>query len=97
MDFTVIIEAITEHISLPVLIACLGVGYVIKHSADFIPNKYIPVILFAFGLVLNMVINGFTVELAIYGGATGLMSVGMHQAFKQLVEGKKEQKEETTE
>lgn len=97
MDFTVIIEAITKHISLPVLVACLGIGYVIKHSMDFIPNKYIPVILFVLGLVLNMVINGFAVEIAIYGAATGLVSVGMHQAFKQFVEGKNEQKEETTE
>ena len=91
-DLTVFLELISPL----VLLACLVVGYVIKHSIDVIPNKFIPLILSGLGLVLNMVINGFTVEMAVAGAFTGLVSVGMHQAFKQLVEGKKKETEEET-
>ena len=42
----------------PVVIAiCLCVGYVIKNSLDFIPNKYIPLIMAVLGVVSNVLIK----------------------------------------
>lgn len=82
MDFTVI----TEHFVLVVLLACLILGYVIKTSFDKIPNKYIPTILAVFGAILNPVVSGVSVETIVYGACMGLVSTGLHQAFKGWVE-----------
>lgn len=84
-DFTVV----SEYFVMVVLVACLVVGYIIKSSLDFIPNKYIPTILACIGAALNAVVSGLTVENVVYGAVMGLASTGMHQAFKQFVENKK--------
>lgn len=85
MDFS----ALSEYFVLVVLVACLVVGYIIKSSLNFIPNKFIPTILAALGAVLNAVVTGLSVESIVYGAVMGLASTGMHQAFKQFVENKK--------
>lgn len=85
MDFS----ALSEYFVLVVLVACLVVGYIIKSSLNFIPNKFIPTILAVLGAVLNAVVTGFSVESVVYGAVMGLASTGMHQAFKQFVENKK--------
>lgn len=84
-DFTVV----SEYFVMVVLVACLVVGYIIKSSLDFIPNKYIPTILACIGAVLNVVVSGLTVENVVYGAVMGLASTGMHQAFKQFIENNK--------
>lgn len=84
-DFT----AVSEYFVMVVLVACLVVGYIIKSSLDFIPNKYIPTILACVGAVLNAIVGGLSVENVVYGAVMGLASTGMHQAFKQFVENKK--------
>ena len=85
MDFS----ALSEYFVLVVLVACLVVGYIIKSSLNFIPNKFIPTILAVLGAVLNAVVTGLSVESIAYGAVMGLASTGMHQAFKQFVENKK--------
>lgn len=85
MDFSVL----SEYFVLVVLVACLVVGYIIKSSLNFIPNKFIPTILAVLGAVLNAVVTGLSVESIVYGAVMGLASTGMHQAFKQFVENKK--------
>ena len=85
MDFS----SLSEYFVLVVLVACLVVGYVIKSSLNFIPNKFIPTILAVLGAVLNAVVTGLSVESIVYGAVMGLASTGMHQAFKQFVENKK--------
>ena len=87
MDFTFI----TEYFVAVVLVACLVVGYIIKHATflKFIPNDDIPVILAVFGLVLNLFVSGFSIESAVYGALMGLASTGMHQGFKKFIEGTK--------
>lgn len=85
MDFS----ALSEYFVLVVLVACLVVGYVIKSSLNFIPNKFIPTILAVLGAILNAVVTGLSVESIVYGAVMGLASTGMHQAFKQFVENKK--------
>lgn len=87
MDFTIL----TEHFVLVVLVACLVVGYVIKHASflKWVPNSDIPVILAVIGAVLNAVVTGLSVEAIVYGAVMGLASTGLHQGFKAFVEGSK--------
>lgn len=85
MDFTIL----TEHFVLVVLVACLVIGYVIKHASflKWVPNSDIPVILGVVGAVLNAVVTGVSVEAIVYGAVMGLASTGLHQGFKAFVEG----------
>ena len=87
MDFTTLL---TEYLVLVVVLACLCVGYIIKTSFDFIPNKYIPTILAVLGLVLNLFVSGFSINSAVFGMFMGLASTGMHQAFTRFIENQKE-------
>lgn len=86
MDFTVI----TEHFELVVLLGCLVVGYILKHTFDKVPNKYIPIILAVLGAILNAAVNGVGLENVIYGAVMGLASTGMHQAFTKFIENTQE-------
>lgn len=87
MDFTIL----TEHFVLVVLVACLVVGYVIKHASflRWVPNSDIPVILAVIGAVLNAVVTGVSVDAIVYGTVMGLASTGLHQGFKAFIEGTK--------
>lgn len=89
MDFT----ALTEHFVLVVVVACLVVGYIIKHASFLskVPNNDIPVILAVVGAVLNGFVSGFSVESIVYGAVMGLASTGLHQAFTRFVENKTEE------
>lgn len=93
MDFT----TLTEHFVLVVVVACLVVGYIIKHATFLqkIPNNDIPVILAVVGGVLNLFVSGFTIESVIYGALMGLASTGLHQAFTKFVENTKDTVEES--
>lgn len=73
---------------------CLCVGYVVKSSLTFIPNKYIPLIMAVLGLVLNIFINsGFTADIILGGLFSGLASTGVHQIFKEMIQGKADSEE----
>lgn len=87
MDFAIL----TEHFVLVVVVACLVVGYVIKHASfmKWLPNADIPVVLAVIGAVLNAVVSGLTVESIVYGAVMGLASTGMHQMFKNWIENTK--------
>lgn len=86
MDFT----TLTEYFVLVVLVACLVVGYIMKTSFTFIPNKYIPTILAVLGAVVNSLVSGVSVESIVYGALMGLASTGLHQAFTRFIESKTE-------
>ena len=88
MDFT----QLTEYFVLVVLVACLVVGYIIKHATflTWIKNDDIPVILAVFGCLVNLAVSGLSVESAVYGAVMGLASTGMHQAFTKFIENNKE-------
>ena len=87
MDFA---KILTEHFTLVVMIACLVMGYIIKHASflKWLPNNDIPVVLAIFGGVLNAVVIGFSVDAIVYGAFMGLSSTGLHQMFRGFVEGK---------
>ena len=68
---------------------CLCVGYIIKNSLNFIPNKYIPLILGTLGLILSICTNldKITLEVVLTGLFSGLASTGCYEAFKNLIKG----------
>ena len=74
-----------------VMVACLVVGYIIKHATFFkwLNNDNIPVVLAIFGAVLNGLVSGFSVESIVYGAVMGLASTGLHQSFKKWIDGEK--------
>lgn len=84
MDLTIL----TEHFVLVVMVACLVVGYIIKHATFFkwVNNKDIPVILAVVGAIINPIVSGLSVESIVYGAVMGLASTGLHQTFKKFVE-----------
>ena len=70
-----------------VVAACLIVGYCIKRF-EKIPNKFIPTILAILGAVLACVdAGGVSLPTIVHGAFSGLASTGLHQAFKQIIEG----------
>ena len=77
-----------EYVNLVVLGICLCIGYVIKTSLDFIPNKYIPAIMLLLGMLINAVINWQHISMmVILGGMiSGLASTGLYEAFRNLIE-----------
>ena len=84
MDFNML----TEHFVLVVVLACLVVGYAIKHASflKWVNNNDIPVILAVFGAILNPFVSGLSIESVVYGALMGLASTGFHQAFKKFIE-----------
>ena len=79
---------ITEMYMPLVLIACLVVGYCIKHikKLDSIANEYIPSLLAILGAILACVANtSITIENIVYGALSGLASTGLHQMFTQII------------
>ena len=74
-----------------ILVACLVVGFVVKKWIKDVDDKWIPTIVTVLGAVLGAVLNGIGVEQIVAGAVTGLASTGLHQLFKQLIEGKAEE------
>ena len=81
------LSVLTQYISIVVVGICLCVGYVIKNSLDFIPNKYIPLIMLILGFVINVLmnLNGINAEVILTGMLSGLASTGMYEMFKNLI------------
>ena len=79
-------EILQEFIVLIVMAICLGIGYIIKHSLDFIPNKYIPLIMGVLGVILNIWLSGgaFTPEILLGGLASGVASTGAFELGRNL-------------
>lgn len=79
-------EFLSKYVVIVVLAICLCLGYIIKHSISFIPNKFIPLILAVIGIVLNVWINGwaFTPEILLGGLASGLASTGAFEMIRNI-------------
>ena len=86
------ISVLTQYLSIVVVGICLCVGYIIKNSLDFIPNKYIPLIMGVLGLIINILmnINGINAEVVLGGLFSGLASTGLYEMFRNLIEKKGE-------
>lgn len=81
------IEFLTNY-SVPIVSGvCLCVGYVIKNLMQSSAiNKYIPLIVSILGVVVNVWLNlAFTPEVLLGGLFSGLISTGMHQLLKNII------------
>lgn len=75
--------------AIPIVIGiCLCIGFVIKQSLSFVPNKYIPLIMSVLGIVLNVWLNQslFTPEIMLGGLFSGLASTGLYELFRNMIE-----------
>jgi hypothetical protein len=79
-------EIISEYFVAVIMAICLGVGYIVKHSLDFIPDKFIPLIVGTLGILLNVWINGWALspQILLGGLASGLASTGAYEVQAQL-------------
>lgn len=76
-----------DYIVYVVVAICLCVGFIIKKSLDFIPNKYIPLIVGVLGIIINVLSNlpNFSADIVAGGLVSGLASTGLYEAFKQFI------------
>lgn len=81
---------LTEFVNLIILGICLCIGYVIKNSLDFIPNKYIPLIMLVLGTTISVItnLNDINSSVILTGMISGLASTGLYELFKNLIEKK---------
>ena len=82
MDLTFL----NEFLVVIVLAFCLGVGFIIKYSLDFIDNKYIPLIMGVVGVAFNIFVNSGATPVVIVGGLiSGLASTGLYEMFRNFI------------
>lgn len=86
------IEFLNEYMVPVIMGICLILGYIVKHWISDVDNKIIPTLCAVIGVLLAFWINwgNITPEVLLTGRVSGLAATGMHQAFKQLIEGKSE-------
>jgi membrane protein required for beta-lactamase induction len=79
-------EILSQYVVVIVMAICLAVGYVIKHSLDFLPNRYIPLAMAILGTVLNVWVNAwaFTPEILLGGLASGLAATGAFELVRNI-------------
>ena len=79
------INGLMQYFNLITVGICLCVGYAIKQSLDFIPNKYIPLIMLILGTFLGVISSGLSLESILSGMVSGLASTGLYEAFRNLI------------
>lgn len=79
-------EILAQFVVVIVMAICLAVGYVIKHSLDVVPNKYIPLVMAVLGTMLNVWVNAwaFTPEILLGGLASGLAATGAFELVRNM-------------
>lgn len=81
-------EMFSNYIIPVILGICLVVGYIVKNftGAD---NRMIPALVTALGVALAVWMNwpAISPEVILGGAVSGLASTGMHQMFRQWIEG----------
>ena len=88
MDLTFLLE----YINVINLGICLCIGFVIKQSITFIPNKFIPLIMLIIGTTIAILTNvtNITAEIILSGMLSDLASTRLHELFKNLLNKKEE-------
>lgn len=79
-------EFLNQYVVALIVGICLALGYIIKHSLDFIPNKYIPLIMGIVGIILNVWMNDwkFNLQILLGGLASGLASTGAFEMIRNI-------------
>lgn len=84
MDLNVIIN----YVNVVILGICLCIGYMLKNAVSSNKiNRYIPLIMGVFGMVLAIVsnINQISLEIILMGLISGLASTGLYETFRNLI------------
>ena len=69
--------------------AALIIGFIIKHTVNAIPNRFIPLICGVIGLAMNIWINrSITPEIFVSGLISGVAATGMFELVRNLTGGK---------
>lgn len=72
-------------ISPTIVVFCLAIGCVVKHSFRKIDNRYIPVIVACSGVVLAcLASHSVTMDIIAEGLVSGWASTGLHQTYKNI-------------
>lgn len=69
---------------------CLVVGFAVKHLLPGVSNRIIPTVVVLVGIFVAWWISGWaavTPDLLLSGALSGLASTGLHQLFKQWIDG----------
>lgn len=82
-----IMAIIQQYAVLPVAVLCLGLGWLLKHTFETFPDKYIPAALLVPALVLTLWVNNWAVtfENVMSAACSAAMAVYLHQNGKQLL------------
>lgn len=77
-------ELLNQFVVITIVAICLSVGFIIKNSLDFIPNKYIPLIMGVLGVLISVWLNVgvFTPMILLEGLASGLAATGAFELVK---------------
>ena len=69
---------------------CLVVGFAVKHRLPGGSNRIIPTVVVRVGIIVAWGISGWTAvtpDLLLSGALSGLAATGLHQLFKQWIDG----------
>lgn len=90
------ITFLSEYINIVILGICLCVGYTIKKSLTFIPNKYIPLIMLILGTSISILsnLNNISDKIILQGMFSGLASTGCYEMFRNIIGDKKKKENE---
>lgn len=82
-------EILNTYVNPVTLGICLVVGYIIKHWLRDVNDKIIPTVVTTVGILVAMWLNNWAItpETVLNGALSGLASTGLHQLFKQWIEG----------
>lgn len=82
-----IMAIIQQYAVLPVAALCFGWGWLLKHTFETFPDKYIPIALLPVALVGTLWLNGWaiTFENVMSAACSAALAVYLHQNGKQLL------------
>lgn len=85
------LDFLTEYCAPVIVGICLCLGYVIKKWMADVDNKYIPTINAVVGLVLALWVHNWALapEIILTGLFSGLAATGLYEAFRNMLEGNK--------
>lgn len=77
---------LVDYVVVVIVAICMALGYIIKHSLDFIPNKYIPLIMAVVGVFMNIWLNEWSItpQILLGGMASGLASTGAFEMVRNI-------------
>lgn len=81
---------ILDYINVYLVLFLLGIGFIFKYGAKWLPNKFIPLVLYAIGLIYELlsievmdrvhILNGI-----IDGTIAAAIAIGLHSSGKQII------------